>query len=232
MPDSPGTTTSVSKHSNRPVVVILLLLVALIVVVASYGRDLWLSQTQQQSSYTYITDIDRWRRTSRERTVQARYDFSLGPQLEDLPLSIGEWEGADVPQTNVEVLILLEPEEYVYRRYRRTDGKYLWLSVIGSRQAKSFHSPQICYNADGWKTEVSSEPITLDEGQIYAFRLQAEKGRWEHVVLYFYLYPNSLRDADSGTVLFKVTAPLVGSLEDTLELQKSFIRQFFVSAHE
>lgn len=232
MSDSPGTTPAVSQHSQRSVVVIFLLLVALIVVAASYGRDFWLSQTPAKSGYTYIADIDRWRRTSRERIVQARYDFSLGPQLQDLPLSIGGWEGADVPQTNVEVLILLEPEEYVYRRYRRSDGKYLWLSVIGSRQAKSFHSPQICYNADGWKTEVSSEPIDLAEGQLYAFRLQAEKGRWQHVVLYFYLYPNSLRDADSGTVLFKVTAPIEGSLEETMERQKSFIRQFFVSAHE
>ena len=221
-----------SHHSQRSVVVILLLLVALILVVASYGRDFWLSRTSPENGYTYIADIDRWRRTSRERMVQARYDFSLGPQLEDLPLSIGDWEGADVPQTNVEVLILLEPEEYVYRRYRRADGKYLWLSVIGSRQAKSFHSPQICYNADGWKTEVSSEPVDLDKGQLYALRLQAEKGRWQHLVLYFYLYPNSLRDAESGTVLFKVTAPIEGSREETLALQKSFIRQFFVRAQE
>jgi len=34
-----------------------------------------------------------------------------------------------------------------------------------------------------------------------------------------------------GTVLFKVTAPLEGSLEETIDLQKGFIRQFFSSVH-
>lgn len=230
MSDSSGTTPTLPQHTHRPVVVILLLLVALGVVTASYGRDVWQSRQTATGGYTYVADIDRWRRTSRERKVEARYDFSLGPQLADLPLSVGEWEGADVPQSNIEVLILLQPEEYVYRRYRRADGKYLWLSVIGSRQAKSFHSPQICYDADGWQTDVSSEPVKLEEGSLYVFRLEAVKQGWEHIVLYFYLYPNSLRSADDGTVLFKVTAPLSGSLEETLALQKSFIRQFFIRA--
>ncbi len=181
--------------------------------------------------YTFVTDIDRWRRTQRERAVQANYDFSLGPQLQELPMDIGEWEGLDIPQTNIEVQILLEPEEYVYRRYRRDDGKYVWLSVIGSRQAKSFHSPQICYDADGWKTAVASEPIELAEGEMYALMLEAQKDRWEQVVLYFYLYPDFLRNANDGTVLFKVTAPLEDSLEETIDLQKSFIRQFFNSVY-
>ena len=230
MSDSPGTAPGVQAHSRRPLIILALLVLTLLAVVAIYGRDVWMSRSQADSGYTFVTDIDRWRRTNRERAVQARYDFSLGPQLEDLPLQVGEWQGANVPQTNIEVLILLEPEQYVYRRYRRPDGKYLWLSVIGSRQAKSFHSPQICYDSDGWKTEVASEPIELEEGEIYALRLQAEKDRWEQVVLYFYLYPDYVRDASSGTVLFKVTAPLTGSLEETLEMQKSFIREFFLSA--
>lgn len=230
MSDPPGTTPGVQAHSRRPLVILALLALTLLAVVAIYGRDVWMSRSQADSGYTFVTDIDRWRRTNRERAVQARYDFSLGPQLEELPLQVADWQGADVPQTNVEVLILLEPEEYVYRRYRRPDGKYLWLSVIGSRQAKSFHSPQICYDSDGWKTEVASEPIELEQGELYALRLQAEKDRWEQVVLYFYLYPDYMRDAGSGTVLFKVTAPLTGSLEETLELEKSFIREFFHSA--
>lgn len=232
MPDTPGTIAPLPQRSQRLIIVVVLLLLALAAVAASYGRDVWQSRQANDGSYTYIADIDRWRRTSREREVQARFDFSLGPQLADLPLQIGDWEGADIPQSNIEVLILLEPEEYVYRRYRRADGKYVWLSLIGSHQAKSFHSPQICYDADGWNTEVSSEPIELDDGTLYAFRLVAEKQSWKHVVLYFYLYPNRVRSAADGTVLFKVTAPLDDSLQNTLDLQKEFIRQFFIRAQE
>ena len=233
MSDSAGVAAEVPQHSRRHLVILaLLLVVALIAVAAIYSRGLWQSQFQSDDGYyTFVTDIDRWRRTQRERAVQAYYDFSLGPQLDELPLEIGDWQGADVPQTNIEVQILLEPEEYVYRRYRRPDGKYIWLSVIGSRQAKSFHSPQICYDADGWKTAVASVPVELAEGEIYALMLEAQKDRWEQVVLYFYLYPDYLRDANDGTVLFKVTAPLEGSLEETLALQKDFIRLFFHSGH-
>lgn len=233
MSDSAGVAAEVPPHTHRHLVILaLLLVVALIAVVAIFSRGLWQSQFQTGGDYyTFVTDIDRWRRTQRERAVQSEYDFSLGPQLQDLPFEIGEWQGADIPQTNIEVQILLEPEEYVYRRYRRPDGRYVWLSVIGSRQAKSFHSPQICYDADGWQTTVASEPIELAEGEIYGLMLEAQKGRWEQVVLYFYLYPDYLRDASAGTVLFKVTAPLEGSLEETLALQKEFIRLFFQSAH-
>lgn len=231
MSDSAGVAAEVPQHTRRYLVILLLLIVALAAMGLIYGRDLWQSRFVADDGYVFVTDIDRWRRTQRERAVQANYDFSLGSQLEELPLEIGEWQGADVPQTNIEVQILLEPEEYVYRRYRRDDGKYVWLSIIGSRQAKSFHSPQICYDADGWQTAVASEPVALAEGEIYALMLEAQKDRWEQVVLYFYLYPDYLRDANDGTVLFKVTAPLEGSLEETIDLQKGFIRQFFSSVH-
>ena len=231
MSDSAGAAAGLPQHTRRYLVILALLVVALIIMGAIYSRGVWQSQFVSDDGYVFVTDIDRWRRTQRERAVESVYDFSLGPQLEELPLEIGEWQGADIPQTNIEVQILLEPEEYVYRRYRRADGKYVWLSIIGSRQARSFHSPQICYDADGWKTAVASEPIELAGGEFYALKLEAEKERWEQVVLYFYLYPDYLRDANAGTVLFKVTAPLEGSLGETLSIQKEFIRHFFHSAH-
>ncbi len=210
---------------------IAILAVALLAMAGLYGRDFLQSKVLgQEQGYTFVTDIDRWRKTSRERLVQARYDFSLGPQLHDIPFQIGEWSGEDMPQDNVEVQILLEPEEYVYRRYRNADGKIIWLSIIGSRQAKSFHPPQICYDAAGWSTQVTSEEIPLRKGSIYAMKVGAEKDAWTHIVLYFFLYPDYLRDQSKGVVLFKVTAPLGDSEASTLALEKNFIREFFIDA--
>ncbi len=233
MSDSVRPAARLPGDSQRPLVILLaVLLVALAAVAVFYGRQLWQPAAGAGSSYGFVADIDRWRRTERERTVAAGFDFSLQGDLAALPLQIGDWQGADIPQTNIEVQILLEPEQYVYRRYTRPDGRYVWLSLIGSRQTKSFHSPQICYTADGWQTEVMSEPVEMEGGgELYALRVNARKEQWEHVVLYFFLYPNSLREADEGAVLFKVTAPLDGSVEDTLALQKAFIRQFFSAAH-
>ena len=155
--------------------------------------------------------------------------------MKQIPLQLGDWQGEDVPQTNVEVFILLEPEQYVQRMYQLPDGRFVWLSLIGSRKSKSFHSPQICYDTDGWKTEASSDAVDLKTGEVYALRLNATKaidggGEAEHVVSYFYLWPSYARDSQDGVVLVKLTAPLYGSVEETVELEKQFFRELFTAA--
>ncbi|HEY65727.1 MAG TPA: exosortase-associated EpsI family protein [Caldilineae bacterium] len=225
-----------SRDTRRYLVTLAILAMAAVAVLLIHRGEIALGRELTRRGYTYIVDVDHWRRTERERAVQSPYDFSLERNLNDsLPLTIGEWQGRDVPLTNLEALILLEPDQYVQRLYTLPNGRYLWLSLIGSRKSKSFHSPQICYTADGWSTDASSEAIPLKEGEIYALRLVATKPLSEgfetrHVVLYFYLWPNTARDNSQGLVLFKTTSPLYGSLEETLEMHKAFIRQFFYRA--
>jgi hypothetical protein len=107
--------------------------------------------------------------------------------------------------------------------------------LIGSRKSKSFHSPQICYDTDGWQTAASSAPIPLDHGEVYALQLAARKdlgggNNAEHVVLYFYLWPGYARDPQDGMVVAKVTAPIYDSVENTIALEKDFFQQLFTSA--
>jgi EpsI family protein len=193
-----------------------------------------LSANGTSSGYEFVADVDNWQRTDHERAVDARFDFDLKADLKQIPLKLGDWQGEDVPQTNVEVFILLEPEQYVQRMYRLPDGRFVWLSLIGSRKSKSFHSPQICYDTDGWKTEASSEAIALDQGEVYALRLVAQKvvegGTVDHIITYFYLWPSYQRNAQDGMVLVKLTAPLYGTVDETVELEKQFFRELFTSA--
>jgi hypothetical protein len=193
-------------------------------------RDVLLGRVRANQGLQFVADIDNWRRTDRERALSTEYDFQLGPNLAQLPLEMGEWQGVDVPQTNLEVFILLEPEYYIFRRYRRPDGRSLWLSLIGSRKSKSFHPPQICYVSDGWQTDVSSDPVPLGDGELYALKVIANKNRITHAVLYFFLWSDHSRDPTAGTVLFKVAAPVQGSLEETVAMEKTFIQQFFTEA--
>ena len=219
--------------SKRSLILLGMLALALVGMVWIWGQDvLWPRIWGHDPGYVYVTDIDRWRKTRRQRMVRARYDLSLGPQLHDIPLTLGPWQGQDVPQDNIEVQILLEPEEYVYRRYQRADGKVLWLSIIGSHQSKSFHPPQICYDAAGWQTSITSTDIPLDRGSFYALQVRADQDPWTHLVLYFFLFPDESRDPSQGMVLFKVTAPMLGSEEDTLALEKAFLRWIFQEAGE
>jgi len=223
-----------SRDSIRYIAAIGLLIVAVI----AAGLFVWLPEMRQSSSAaprTFVTDIDNWRQTDQQRLVQSQYDFTLGPNLEEFPLQLGQWEGADIPQSNLEVFILLEPEEYIYRRYKDQDGHILWLSMIGSRKSKSFHPPQICYSADGWRTQVSSSALGLEAGEVYALQLDADREGQRHLVLYFYLWSDATRDTADGLVLFKMTLPIVGetdSLDEAFALAEDFARQIFVSGEK
>ena len=222
------------RDQKRPLLVIGLLgLAVMAVVVIMLGGQLAPGAAE---GYRFIADVDNWQKTDRERVVVSPYDFSLANDLNTLPMQLGEWSGVDVPQTNLEVFILLEPEQYIQRRYTLPDGRYLWLSLIGSRKSKSFHSPQICYSTDGWGTSSGSEPVPLDRGSLYALSLAANKpmesgGTAEHVVLYFYLWPNAARNAGDGMVLVKLTAPVYGSVDETLDMEKAFFRNLFTAAN-
>lgn len=217
------------------------LLVILLLVAAVAGMVL-INQRSPLSAdvsdgYELVADIDNWQRTERERIVRSSFNFSLAANLADLPLTLGKWRGTDVPQTNLEVFILLEPEQYVQRQYDLPDGRFVWLSLIGSHKSKSFHPPPICYEADGWQTDVSSEAVPLAEGEIYALRLVARKsfpsgGHAEHIALYFFLWPSPDRNSQDGTVFLKVTAPPYGTVEDTVALEKEFLRLLFKSARQ
>ncbi len=181
----------------------------------------------REDGSTWVVDIDTWRRTPYERVVTSPYDFSLDHDLSALPVTLGEWRGVDVPETNVEVFILLEPEQYVRRKYTRPDGRFVWLSLIGSRQVRSFHPTEICYISDGWTTEVASADVPLQGGTIRALEVEARKNEWTHLVLYFYVWPDKSRDLSRGVVMFKVTAPLQGDKEATLALERDFIARVF-----
>lgn len=222
----------------RNLAVIFLLVAGLLIsYLPKLTPTLWGQPGRAVSGYTYIADLDFWRRTDREKTVVATTRFDLAADLNNVPLQVGDWQGENVPETNQEVMIFLDPEQYVQRLYHNQAGQYIWLSMIGGRSSKPFHPPDICYDADGWQFGIGSHPIELvDGGELYGYWLQAQKQLpteekpLEHVVYYFYLFPNAERATQDGIVLFKLTSSPYGTLEETLQLQADFIRQLFLSA--
>ena len=225
-----------SGNQGRPLLVVIVLLAVAVIAGLVITRQGQLG-AGGVSGHEFVADIDNWQRTDRERVVTSPYNFNLSSDLTQIPLTLGQWAGQDVPQTNLEVFILLEPEQYVQRLYRLSDGRYIWLSLIGSRKSKSFHSPQICYDTDGWKTDASSEAVPLGKGEVYALKLAANKtfpagGVADHIVLYFYLWPSFERNPQDGMVLVKLTAPIYGTVEETVNLQKEFFRLLFTAARK
>lgn len=183
--------------------------------------------------YSFVADLDTWQATPRQREVVAAFDLHLEADWSGIPLRLGDWSGQDVPQDNLEVYLLLHPERYLFRRYQHPNGTFVWWSLLGSREARSFHPPQICYAADGWRTEMESQRVTLAQGELWAMHLLAQKGDVWHSVLYFYLWPSPERPPGQGTVLLKVTAPLASAepevVEAVLAHQQDFLRTLFLA---
>ena len=229
------------SNQIRSFVVIGVLVIGLLIIYAPRyfaASEQKTDATANQPHYTYIADLDFWQRTPRETEVSALARFDLDADLNDVPLQLGNWVGEDVPETNEEVMILLEPEQYIRRLYQDSQGRYIWLSMIGGRNSRPFHAPDICYDADGWQYDLGSRPVELrDGGEVYGLWLEAEKlfpGRdvpTEHIVYYFYLFPDAQRDLADGIVLFKLTSERYGSIDDTLAMQADFVRELFTQAN-
>lgn len=176
----------------------------------------------------YIADIDYWQRTSREQVVVATAAFDLNHDLNAVPVKVGDWVGEDVPQSNIGVFMVLEPEQYVERLYRNGTGQYLWLTMIGGRGSRTFHPPESCYDSYGWQTQLSSHSIPLaDEGALYGMLIEAHKDQVDQLSYYLYLFPDRRRDPTDGIVIFRVTSPFYDTLEATMVLQADFVRHFF-----
>lgn len=223
---------------SRSLIIAALLVIGLIVVYGPQLSPIILGQSRPaQPELTYIADLDFWQRTDRETQVVANAHFDLNSDLKDIPLTLGDWTGEEVPETNEEVMILLDPEQYVQRLYHNSAGQYVWLSLIGGRSSQPFHAPDICYDADGWQYNLSSKVIQLDGGgEIHGLWMEANKqfpdrpDPVEHIVFYFYLFPNRARELQDGIVLVKLTSGRYGTLDETLDVQADFLRHLFTRA--
>ncbi|MBP7964099.1 MAG: exosortase-associated EpsI family protein [Caldilineaceae bacterium] len=216
----------------------LMLAVAIVAVYAPGLRDL-VRPGAGEDGFTYVADLDFWQRTPRQQTVTARMPLDLAQDLAaQIPLTLGTWTGEDVAQTNIEVFILLEPEQFVQRLYWDDQGRYVWLSLIGGRSSQPFHPPDLCYDADGWRTSMSSRAVALPEGgEVYGLWLDAKKSAPdvpddEHLIFYLYLFPNAERNPADGIVLLKLTSPRYGSDAETLAVQQDLLGHLLAKAGE
>ncbi len=121
---------------------ILLVVGVLVAYSPQLAPTLWGHVDSAADTLTYIADLDYWQRTDREIQVVANAHFDLDSQLTNVPLTLGDWQGEEVPENNQEVIILLDPEQYVQRLYQNSKGQYMWLSMIGGRSSQPFPCPR------------------------------------------------------------------------------------------
>jgi hypothetical protein len=225
---------------GRRLIFVIGLLVAALVVAA------WVNQQQANEvvptgpalaahpGYTFFADTEGWYRiTPNERAVVSPYQLTLDKLPGSLPLQLGDWHGVDLPNGPEINEWFDQPVVAIQRAYTDPAGRLVWLAVFGHRGPKSFHlfehTPASCYPLSGWTmTAEDRDTIPVGRDVIHAQRGFARNGDQRLVVLYWYLWDNPRRDPNDGVLSIRVSAPIAGSDEATLELLKeSFIPLLF-----
>ncbi|HEY7060697.1 MAG TPA: exosortase-associated EpsI family protein [Chloroflexota bacterium] len=180
----------------------------------------------------YDMDREAWMHTDDERLVLTKFDLHNGPNLDDVPLQLGQWTGRDVPIANEVTFPTLDADRIVYRMYQRTGLRTVIFSMVGATKGQSLHHPLICYQFAGWPVEDrGTTTIPVGDGEVV---LRYVIGRDPHgptqVDLHFFLWPTAGRGWDDGVTQVRVTAMATVTEEIALADAKAFAAQLFTQA--
>jgi EpsI family protein len=174
---------------------------------------------------------------------------SLPPQkpLAQLPLSLGEWSGRNLPAWDDEILAQLGADDHVNRRYFSSNAVAdLYVGFYRSqRQGDSIHSPQNCLPGAGWQPVSGARQsiATADGRSIPVNRYVIQKDLDKQVVLYWFqgrgrvvaneyanrafLVLDSLRTGRSDGALVRVMVPVLTTLAEAEAGATSFAGQMY-----
>jgi EpsI family protein len=177
---------------------------------------------------------------------------SLQVRLQEFPAQVGDWEGME-SRLNPSVVTLLGLDDWILRQYQHPSKGFVWFYIgfLKSLGALGHHSPQVCYPAQGWELlqEGLQQVNVSGEHSIAINRLLVKKDLERQLILYWYqwgekvivetpdawgLFAFKLRALLSvlspsrpDTTLVRISAPVVGSVEETVERAVVFIQAAF-----
>lgn len=227
-------------HDRTRFLIVLLILIAAAAASLAFRRTKAPSRPAgtgvgAESSHLFFADVEGWYRiTDYEAAVLSPYDLRIDALPEALPLEIGPWRGEERMVDPAVQVWFDNPDVAFQRAYRNDGGDLVWLSVFGSRGAKSFrlfeHTPKTCYPLAGWfMSQEDIDAIPIGSGAFYAQRGVAGNGEQELVVLYWYLWDNPQRDPADGVLSFRVSTPIQTTEAEALQvLKEEFLPHLFV----
>jgi EpsI family protein len=166
-------------------------------------------------------------------------------------MSIGGWQGRDLPAWDEKVLNELGADEYVNRQYLNGDAvAHLYVGYYRSqRQGDMIHSPQNCLPGAGWQP-ISHERIVIDAGgrPLQANRYVIAKDLDRQVVLYWfqgrgrtvaneymnraYLVADSLRLRRTDGALVRIISPVLATTDRAAAAAGAFAAEIFPALDE
>jgi EpsI family protein len=169
--------------------------------------------------------------------------------LDAFPIVIGEWQGQESTIMEESVLNMLKLNDYMMRRYVDSSGLSLWL-YIGywdtQRKGAQMHSPKNCLPGAGWEP-VEAERVSIPLGglreSIVVNRYLIQKDHYQQLVLYWYqsqgqavaneidaklqLVRNAIFRNRTDGALIRISSPVYGNVQETLERQVEYIQAMY-----
>jgi hypothetical protein len=176
--------------------------------------------------YKFTSDTSHYFSTSHEGKFVSNTNYLHKPNLELLPWHLGDWDGGDLQSNDPNIL---------YHRYYENinTGAAIYMMAVHGTNESQFHTPEVCYIGDGWKVEERRfKSINLRDEVFQARYSIATKDDLRHLVLYWYLWPDSRRNISDGLVMLRLSIVIDGSLEDAEKNALEFIRELSESKLE
>jgi len=169
--------------------------------------------------YKFTSDTSHYFSTSHEGKFVSNTNYLYKPNLENLPWHLGAWKGWNLHSDDSNIL---------YQRYyeHEQSGAGIYLVAVHGTNESRFHTPEVCYIGDGWKIEARRYQSLELRGETFQVRYAiARKEKNAHLVLYWYLWPDSRRNIMDGLVMLRLSVKMDSSLEDAEQAAIDFIRQ-------
>ena len=198
-----------------------------------------LSGTAPVFSSGVFIDSELDKPSGEEVYVRTRMDFGSQEHMAAFPMQIGEWQGYDYDTTRDREQ--LGADVIVLRGY--SIPKYyvpMFLLLMQARTESSFHPPDICYAWQGYSVQESgteqilvtdkswvesSTGITIPLSKIVVIKKSGQEITERRVALYCYVKGNQFASDTITMIRVEALAPIIGSYDGMLKLEKDFLSQ-------
>jgi hypothetical protein len=220
-------TTTIQENLLKAIGILLLALVILFLFTPCDVAD-----------YT-IVGPEFWGITNTNMMVKTAYDYNNKSDILRFPKQLDNWRGYDFSYPE-RIYEALEGDVLLSRMYWN-GSEVIWIDILHSKTAKSFHNPRICY---GSQFNITNEKIVdfnvvgnrsyIALSKMYGNSLELINKRNssdKQVVFYWYMY--KIFGKEQGTTMIRLSASVNNSTEETFELMKSFVeKQLFSEMYE
>ena len=169
---------------------------------------------------TFTTDIAYYFATSHEGKIKAASDFLDKEQILNIPYELGYWEGYELEHNDENLSF--------FRAYidSRDEVKIYFIAVHALVESK-LHTPEVCYLNDNWKiSKRGYNKLSLADRQFETRYFIAEKDEWKHYLSYWFMWRDSRRLMNDGSVMFRIAVSMENISE---EVAKDKLRDFIIN---